>query len=39
MMNLVSGQSKEEKKFLEDIKQKNATRTRLPRGQYIKKSK
>lgn len=29
------GQSEKEKRFYEEIKQKNRSRTRLPRGKYV----
>lgn len=36
---IITGQSVKEKKFLESIKKKNKERQRLPRGQYVKKSR
>lgn len=35
---LIPGQSKREKLFLEDIKEKNKCRERLPRGVFIEKN-
>ena len=35
---LIPGQSKKEKLFLEDIKEKNKFRERLPRGVFIEKN-
>ena len=35
---LIQGQSKKEKLFLEDIRKKNQCRERLPRGVFIEKN-
>ena len=37
-LKLTPGQSQKEKEFLMKIQEKNATRERLPRGVYQKKS-
>ena len=39
MINMdVTGQSEKEKQFLEDIKEKNLNRQRLPRGIFVDKN-